>query len=105
VLGEWRAWAAGRGLLPTSIETYERVLRRLQADRGAPEGLDEETIGAWLASLGGAPTTQNKRLAALRTYYEFLIRIKRRQDDPTAPWTDIPSRRGELGRSPSSRRA
>lgn len=105
MLGEWQMWAAGRGLLPTTIETYERVLRRLQAERGELERLDEGTIAVWLVSLDGAPATQDKRRAALRNYYEFLIRTKRRRDDPTAALDRYPiaTRRAGTAASPPSR--
>lgn len=85
-LSRYLQWAEGeKGLLETTIESYSRTLRRLDASYDVPlEKLTAEHVRNFLLGLGGAPRTRGVRLAAVRSFYRYLILIDARLDDPTA---------------------
>lgn len=81
-LEQWEQWArAERGLAPRTIEAYLQVLRSLELD------LDEATpheLRAWLVDRAGSPSTFGRRLASLRSYLAWSVRVGRRKDDPSS---------------------
>lgn len=81
-----------RGLAMNTLESYGRDLRQysqyLQNDsEGVPEGVSHHTIEDYLRYLqtqGKATATVARRLAALKAFYQFLVRQKYLEKDPTA---------------------
>lgn len=80
----WRVWAAmERRLSRVTIQAYERDLIALEKDCGPLQGLSGDALLRWTQGRAGAPATVARRLAALRNYYDYLVRTARRTDDPT----------------------
>lgn len=88
-----------RGLAPNTLESYGRDLRQFTAylngrpasSRSGPamDGVDvsRETVVQYLLHLeaeGKATATIARRLAALKAFYQFLVRERRLPQDPTA---------------------
>jgi len=80
-----------RGLARNTLESYGRDLRQyqdyLKAQRTPqPEAVSRETIVNYLLHLqeeGKATATIARRLAALKAFYQYLVRERLLQDDPT----------------------
>lgn len=91
--------AAERGASANTLAAYGRDLQ--DADDFAKEGLVEaqtETLRHYLSDLarrGFAPSSQARRLSALRQFYRFLYGEGLRGDDPTGT-LDAPNRRAPL---------
>jgi len=80
-----------RGLALNTLESYGRDLRQysqyLQEDKADLDAVSRTTIINYLTFLqkqGKATATIARRLAALKAFYQFLVREKRIQTDPTA---------------------
>ncbi len=81
-----------RGLASNTLDSYSRDLRQYglyleQAGSNAPEKASRATVLAYLMDLqkqGKATATIARRLAALRAFYQYLLREQRVQQDPTA---------------------
>lgn len=81
-----------RGLAVNTLESYGRDLRQYSQyvgtdDEGALQGVNRATIMDYLVFLqkqGKATATIARRLAALKAFYQFLVREKRVEKDPTA---------------------
>jgi len=91
--------AAERGASANTLAAYGRDLE--DADEFAQQGLvktDTETLRGYLADLarrGFAPSSQARRLSALRQFFRFLYSEGLRGDDPTGT-LDAPNRRAPL---------
>lgn len=80
-----------RGLATNTLESYGRDLRQyseyLEADSGTLDAVSRSTVVAYLLHLQGqgkATATIARRLAALKAFYQFLLRERRINQDPTA---------------------
>lgn len=80
-----------RGLATNTLESYGRDLRQyseyLEADSGTLDAVSRSTIVGYLLHLQGqgkATATIARRLAALKAFYQFLLRERRINQDPTA---------------------
>ncbi len=80
-----------RGLATNTLESYGRDLRQyyqyLGGDNVDPDAVSRTTIINYLMFLqkqGKATATIARRLAALKAFYQFLVREKRIKTDPTA---------------------
>lgn len=81
-----------RGLAINTLESYGRDLRQYsqylqQDDDSALDSVSRATIMNYLVHLQGqgkATATIARRLAALKAFYQFLVREKRIMQDPTA---------------------
>ncbi len=80
-----------RGLAMNTLESYGRDLRQysqfLQEDEADLDAASRNTILNYLLFLqqqGKATATIARRLAALKAFYQFLVREKRINADPTA---------------------
>jgi len=81
-----------RGLAVNTLESYGRDLRQYSEfldtdDESALDSVSRTTIVnylLYLQSQGKATATIARRLAALKAFYQFLVREKRIHDDPTA---------------------
>lgn len=81
---EWLVWMSKeKGLQPSSIRLYKRVVEVFEAEVGEPSAAETEDIRTWLHSKGGASGTFGNRLSGLRSYFRFLVRTGQRLDDPT----------------------
>lgn len=91
--------AAERGASTNTLAAYRHDLK--DADDFAKEGLvtaGTETLRGYLADLarrGFAPSSQARRLSALRQFFRFLYGEGLRADDPTGT-LDAPTRRAPL---------
>lgn len=72
-----------KGLLPSTIRMYARELRLVQRLHPNLPNLDTATLRSYLNQAGGKASTIANRIAALRSYYGFLVRTDHRNDDPT----------------------
>lgn len=79
-----------RGLAENTLESYSRDLRHysdfLARDDCSIERASQDTIAAYLVSLkkdGRAASTIARRLAALKAFYQYLVRESRIERDPT----------------------
>lgn len=86
MLATWSRWATvERGLSDRTVATYRRELERLAASSPRPlEALGPDDLRAFVHARGGRPATVARRVAALRSFYAFLLRSGRRTDDPSA---------------------
>lgn len=91
--------SAERGAAANTLESYRRDLddaaenlsgRLADADTNA---LRDYLVG--LAGRGFAPSSQSRRLSALKQFFKFLYAEGLRQDDPTGP-LDSPKKRAAL---------
>ncbi|HYG60294.1 MAG TPA: site-specific tyrosine recombinase XerD [Symbiobacteriaceae bacterium] len=80
-----------RGLAMNTLESYGRDLRQysefLESDESELDSVSRATIVnylLYLQSQGKATATIARRLAALKAFYQFLVREKRIHQDPTA---------------------
>ncbi|MDF2631238.1 MAG: recombinase [Symbiobacteriaceae bacterium] len=81
-----------RGLAVNTLESYGRDLRQYSEfldtdEESALDSVSRTTIVnylLYLQSQGKATATIARRLAALKAFYQFLVREKRIHDDPTA---------------------
>jgi integrase/recombinase XerD len=77
------------GLSRNSLAAYRRDLSLLAEwlhERGGTlRGASESDLQAYVAArhAGSRPTSGNRRLAAFRRFYRWLLRERRRDDDPT----------------------
>ncbi len=80
-----------RGLAANTLDSYSRDLKHFTKflEKGSASSWDtvsRHTIAAYLAHLkkeGKAPATIARRLAALKSFYQFLVRERYIQRDPT----------------------
>lgn len=82
-IAEWRAWLLARGRSPATVNRYEPLLHRLEAQQGPLLDLETEQIAEWLATVDGEPPTVAKAVSAVGSYYGFLVMEGLRRDDPT----------------------
>ncbi|BDG59952.1 site-specific tyrosine recombinase XerD [Caldinitratiruptor microaerophilus] len=80
-----------RGLAMNTLESYGRDLRQysqyLESDSATLDSATRQTIANYLLYLqkqGKATATIARRLAALKAFYQFLVRQKYVESDPTA---------------------
>ncbi|MFH1466930.1 MAG: tyrosine recombinase XerC [Pseudomonadota bacterium] len=82
-----------RGASTHTLRAYRGELERLEAFLRARRGRDDEGVpGATLFELRaflasrppGAPASQSRRLAVVRSFYRHLVRAGLRRDDPSA---------------------
>lgn len=80
-----------RGLAMNTLESYGRDLRQysqyLEQDAAGLDGATRQTVVNYLMHLqrqGKATATIARRLAALKAFYQFLVREKYLELDPTA---------------------
>ncbi|HHV62177.1 MAG TPA: site-specific tyrosine recombinase XerD [Firmicutes bacterium] len=84
--------AVERGLAGNTLESYGRDLRQflefIQECKGiAPEEATQATVVSYLAELrlrGRAPATVSRTLAALKSFYQYLVREHGLTRDPTS---------------------
>ncbi|MGH7377362.1 MAG: site-specific integrase, partial [Candidatus Methylomirabilales bacterium] len=83
MLDQWLTWARlERGLRPNTVQAYERELRRLHGYTQL-ETATSAHLRSFLYARGGKAASFAKRLAALRSFYGWLVRTEQRPDDPT----------------------
>src|SRR5690606_24056646 len=80
-----------RGLAANTLESYGRDLAHfnafLQEQQQSLSQIDEQTITSYLSTLqreGRSPATIARRSAALKSFFQYLVREDRIQSDPTA---------------------
>lgn len=83
----WLTWLEHeKGRQPTTRKLYERTLQILESDTsglGPLETLETSDLRSWLHSKGGSPGTWGNRVAALRSFYGYLVERNVRIDDPS----------------------
>lgn len=78
----WLDWMAYRDLSPNTVKLYRRTLEVAFSDLGDPRDLPTETLDGWLQAKGGQAGTVGNRICALTSFYRFLVKTKRRLDNP-----------------------
>jgi integrase/recombinase XerD len=79
--------AAERGAAANTLAAYRRDLDDFRAHAGGLVAAGGDDVRRYLASLAGrgfAPSSQARRLSALRQFFGFLMAEGLREDDPTA---------------------
>lgn len=80
--------SAERGASPNTLDAYGRdLLDASEFCRGRLVGASSRELAAWLSDLaarGMAPSTQARKLSAVRRFFRFLFQEGDRKDDPTA---------------------
>lgn len=85
LMTEWEIWMdVSRGLSPNTQKLYARTVQIAQQDLGDLTDLTAETLEAWLQSKGGRAGTYANRICALTSFYRFLVKTKRRADNPAS---------------------
>ena len=93
LLAEWRVWMeVSRGLLPNTVNLYERTVEIAAQDIPDLPAASTEEIEAWVQLKGGKASTVSNRISALTSFYRFLVKTKKRSDNPAAE-LDRPRRR------------
>lgn len=94
--------AAERGAAANTLDSYARDLNDFSGfctrRKTAPEAAGRDMVVAYLKRLSGAglaPSTQARRLSALRQFFRFLQAERLRDDDPTQA-VDAPRARRPL---------
>ena len=93
--------AAERGASVHTLAAYRRDLLEFAALCGNPADADSAAVRAHMADLvarGVAPTSQSRKLSALRQFFRFLVTEGHRADDPAAV-IDSPKPRRALPRT------
>lgn len=72
-----------RGLSPGTIAAYVRELSSLQERCGELQLLDAAELRSWIQDRAGAASTVARRVAALCSFYGWLVRTEQRTDDPS----------------------
>ena len=85
-----------------TVDAYRRDLADLTAFLGRPPAdATTDDLQAWLADLRGrgqASSSITRRAAAARSFYNHLVLLGRRDDNPAAE-VDLPKRRTRLPRT------
>ena len=90
-IGEFRSYLSGeRGYSPHTLRAYIREVERLSDSEecrraGGLDQLEPLAVRSYLASFHGhhRPSTRNRRLAALRAFFRFRVRVHAIARDPT----------------------
>lgn len=84
-ISDWRRYLENeRERAPATVRLYTTYLQSLAADVGDPVGLQTEDLRAWLQQKRGSAATVGNRIAALKSFFQFLLRRGIREDDPSA---------------------
>ena len=87
---------------PRTVDAYRRDLADLAGFLdGLPAAASTDNLQAWLADLrarGQAPSSIVRRAAAARSFYNHLVLLGQREDNPAAD-LDLPRRRTRLPRT------
>ena len=93
LLAEWRVWMeVSKGLLPNTIRLYGRTVEIAAGEIDNLASASSETLEAWVQGKGGRASTVSNRVSALASFFRFLVKTKRRPDNPAAE-LDRPKRR------------
>lgn len=95
-LGEFTGWLLDQGIGKRTIEEYTRTVKTLANwfEEGTGQSFDPDEVTArdlhdWISHMQTvqrlAPSTINKRIAAIKTYWRFLMEAKYSTLDPTKP--------------------
>lgn len=91
----WLTWLEHeKGREPTTRKLYERTVLMLERDMatvGPLEKLVTSDLHAWLHSKRGSAASYGNRVAALRSFYGYLVERKMLLEDPTRR-LEIPKR-------------
>ena len=80
---DWLRWLEiEKNLAPNSIKLYARTVEILTEDLGAPEFLTTDALRVWLHAKGGKAGTVSNRISGLTSFYNYLVRIDVRLDNP-----------------------
>jgi integrase/recombinase XerD len=95
LVAQWDTWMSqSRGLLPNTRRLYRRTVECAYAEIGDLETLSAEVLEAWLQRKGGAAGTYSNRICAINSFYCFLVKTKRRADNPAVELDRPKQRRG-----------
>lgn len=78
----WLDWMNYRELSPNTIKLYSRTVEVAQVELGDLRDLEQEELDAWIQAKGGKAGTKGNRICALTSFYRFLVKTKRRIDNP-----------------------
>lgn len=85
LIAQWDRWMTqSRGLLPNTRRLYIRSVQVAYSDIGELETASTEILEAWLIQKGGKAGTYANRICALTSFYRFLQKTRRRDDNPAS---------------------
>jgi len=81
LIDQWLAYLTEQNYAPNTVGTYARTMRTFPVAATATR----EQVEAWWHDRAAlvAPASRNNELAALRSFYRWMIRFEHRDDDPT----------------------
>lgn len=101
-IAAWVSWLEDdRQLAPSTCKLYERTILGLERDFSPTSQLEKLTpsdLRRWLHDRGGSPSSYGNRVAALKSFYGYLLATRRIPEDPTTS-LDVP-KRGPSTREP-----
>jgi integrase len=101
-IAAWLSWLEDdRQLAPTTCKLYERTILRLERDflgLCPLEKLTASDLRSWLHDRGGSTSSYGNRVAALKSFFGFLLMKGHIREDP-ANSLDVP-KRGPSTREP-----
>lgn len=81
----WVAWMTfSKNLSPNTQKLYTRTIELAWDEIDDLPRATEEALERWVQSKGGRAGTVANRITALASFFRFLVKTKRRLDNPTA---------------------
>lgn len=85
LMKSWLTWMeVSRGLLPNTIRLYTRTVELCWDEVEDLPNATSETLENWVQSKGGRAGTVGNRICALNCLFRFLVKTKRRPDNPAS---------------------
>lgn len=101
-IAAWLSWLEDdRQLAPSTCKLYERTILRLERDVSPSSSLEKLTtsdLRRWLHDRGGTSSSYGNRVAALKSFFGFLLAKGHIREDPASS-LDVP-KRGPSTREP-----
>ena len=85
LITEWELWMdISRGLLPNTRKLYARTVEIAGEEIPSLWAVSTSELESWVQSKGGRSSTVSNRVSALASFFRFLVKTKRRPDNPAA---------------------
>jgi integrase/recombinase XerD len=85
IIEQWGSWMTFSKNLSTNTQRlYLRTVAKAWSDLPDLPQASEEVLERWVQSKAGSPGTVANRITALASFFRFLVKTKRRSDNPTS---------------------